>query len=96
VAQTASCDILVPGGRLISAVSEPDAALAKARRVETKWFIIDVTRARLEAVAPLFQDRQIRIAVGDVLRLDQIRLAHEMLAGKPHRPGKIVIALDAA
>ena len=96
VTQTASFDIVVPGGRLISSVSEPDAELAKARNVRTKWFIVDVTRAGLEAVSPLFRDRRVTITIGEVLRLDQIRLAHEMLAGKPHRPGKIVIAFDAA
>ena len=96
VTQTASFDIVVPGGRLISSVSEPDAALAEARHIQAKWFIVDVTRARLEAVAQLFRDRHIRILIGEVLQLDQIRLAHEMLAGKPHRPGKIVIAFGGA
>jgi hypothetical protein len=33
--------------------------------------------------------------VGEVLPLANVRLAHEMLAGKPHKPGKIVLAVDA-
>jgi D-arabinose 1-dehydrogenase-like Zn-dependent alcohol dehydrogenase len=32
---------------------------------------------------------------GDVLPLSDARVAHEMLAGKPHKPGKIVLAIDA-
>jgi NADPH:quinone reductase-like Zn-dependent oxidoreductase len=95
VTQTASFDILVPGGRLVSSVSQPDEALAREHHVQVKYFIIDVTRAKLEAVAGVLANGKTRILVGEVLPLDQIRLAHEMLAGKAHRQGKIVIGLVA-
>jgi hypothetical protein len=32
--------------------------------------------------------------VGDVLPLGEARIAHEMLAGKPHKRGKIVLTVD--
>jgi hypothetical protein len=31
---------------------------------------------------------------GEVLPLDDARLAHEMLAGTPHKRGKIVLTVD--
>lgn len=96
VTQAASFDILVPGGRLISSVSQPDAALAREHHVQAKYFIVDVTRARLETIAGVLAEGETRILVGEVLGLDQIRLAHEMLAGKPHRRGKIVIGMVTA
>ena len=94
VTQTASFDIIVPGGRLISSVSQPDEALARERHVQTKWFIVDVTRDKLEAVAGLLASGRTKILVGEVLTLDQVPLAHEMLAGKPHQRGKIVIRMQ--
>lgn len=95
VTQTASFDILVPGGRLISSVSQPDEALAGEHHVQGKWFIVDVTRAKLDDIAGLFATGRIKILVGEVLTLAEVPLAHEMLAGKPHRPGKIVIQMDS-
>lgn len=94
ITQTASFDILVPGGRLVSSVSQPDPALAAERHVTGLWFIVDVTRARLDAVAAALGDGRIRVIVGEVLPLADIARAHAMLAGAPHRSGKIVIAVD--
>ena len=96
VTQTASFDILVPGGRLISSVSQPDEALARQLHVTAKWFIVGVTRDELEAVAALLTSGRIRTLVGEALTLAEVPLAHEMLAGKPHRPGKIVIRVGQA
>ncbi len=93
VTQTASFDVVVPGGRLVSSVSEPDAALARARHVHAVFFLVQVTRARLEAIAGMLDRRQLKVSVGDVLPLAEVRTAHEMLAGKAHRPGKIVLAI---
>src|SRR4051794_37421022 len=41
--QTRSFTVLRPGGRLISAVSEPDQALARACGVSAVFFLVDVT-----------------------------------------------------
>ena len=94
VTQTASFDVLVPGGRLVSSVSLPDQALAADRHVKAMWFIVDVTRDRLEALGPFFADPRTRILIGDVLSLHDVPLAHEMLAGLPHKPGKIVLRVS--
>jgi NADPH:quinone reductase-like Zn-dependent oxidoreductase len=91
VTQTASFDVLVPGGRLVSSVSEPDQELAAARHVKARWFIVDVTRERLERLVPFLEDPRTVILVGDVLPLRDVAAAHEMLAGRPHKPGKIVL-----
>lgn len=88
-AQNRSFEVLVRGGRLISSVSQPDEARASAKGVTAKYFIVDVTTARLQRIAA--QIAGLRILVGDVLRLSDVPLAHEMLAGKPHKPGKIVL-----
>jgi NADPH:quinone reductase-like Zn-dependent oxidoreductase len=45
--------------------------------------------------ARLIDSGQLTTNVGEVLPLSEARLAHEMLAGKPHKPGKIVLAIDA-
>ena len=37
---------------------------------------------------------ELHTRVGDVLPLADARIAHEMLAGKPHKLGKIVLTLD--
>lgn len=91
VTQTASFDVLVPGGRLVSSVSQPDAALATERHVKATWFIVDVTRERLEAVLPFLDDPRTELLIGEVLPLKEVAIAHEMLAGRPHRAGKIVL-----
>ena len=39
----------------------------------------------------LFEDGRISARTGSVLPLAQARVAHEMLAGAPHKPGKIVL-----
>jgi len=91
--QTRSFTVLRPGGRLISAVSEPDQALAHARRVSAVFFLVDVTTARLASVAALFAAGVLAADVGAVLPLASARMAHEMLDGARARPrGKIVLS----
>ena len=49
----------------------------------------------LTKIAELLDSDQLTTNVGEVLPLSEARLAHEMLAGKPHKRGKIVLAVDA-
>jgi NADPH:quinone reductase-like Zn-dependent oxidoreductase len=91
VTQAASFDVLVPGGLLVSSVSEPDRTTAAQRRVRTTFFVVDVTSERLEALLPLFRSGVLMPLVGEVLELGAIAHAHAMLAGAPHRPGKIIL-----
>ena len=51
---------------------------------------------RLERIASLIEAGELATSVGDVLPLSAARTAHEMLAGKPHKRGKIVLAVDAS
>lgn len=91
-----SISVLKPGGILVSAVSSPMpndiAAQAGVRAVN---FIVDVTTDRLKTVAELFDSKKIVPQVGTVLPLADVRVAHQMLAGAPHRRGKIVLNVAA-
>lgn len=93
--QRRSFDVIAPGGRLVSVVSVPDEALAAAARVQAHYFIVDVRRPALHELGALFADGALRANIGEVLPLAEAPLAHEMLAGRPHRRGKIVLDIDS-
>jgi NADPH:quinone reductase-like Zn-dependent oxidoreductase len=87
-----SMRVLKQGGILVSVVSTPmpdDASLKNG--VRAVFFIADVTAARLNKIAELFDRRKLSPQVGTVLPLESARVAHEMLAGAPHDRGKIVL-----
>jgi NADPH:quinone reductase-like Zn-dependent oxidoreductase len=88
--QHRSFRVLKPGGILVSSVSPPPQT-AVFRSV---FFLVDVTAARLTALARLFDGRKLNVEVGSVLPLEVARRAHEMLAGAPHKRGKIVLAMQ--
>lgn len=48
-----------------------------------------------DRIAELLDAGHLTANVGEVLPLADARRAHEMLAGKPHRRGKIVLAVAA-
>lgn len=86
-----SLGVLKPGGILVSVVSPmPDELAAKAG-VRSVFFIVDVTTARLNTLAELFDGRKLIPQVGTVLPLADAKAAHQMLAGAPHARGKIVL-----
>ncbi|TIW04341.1 MAG: NADP-dependent oxidoreductase, partial [Mesorhizobium sp.] len=93
--QRRSFDAIVPGGRLVSVVSAPDEALAAEAQVQAHYFIVDVRHPALEELGALFADGTLRANIGEVLPLAEAPLAHEMLAGRPHRRGKIVLDIDS-
>lgn len=83
------------GGVLVSAVSQPDPVLARQTGVRAVFFIVGVDAACLGRLAALVDAGQLVTRVGTQLRLDQARLAHEMLEGPAtRRPGKIVLAVN--
>ena len=92
--QDRSFAVLKPGGVLVSAVSTPDQEKAARHGVRALFFLVEVTSRRLEDIAALIEAGELHTNVGDVLPLAEARLAHEMLAGKPHKPGKIVLNVD--
>jgi len=92
--QDRSFAVLRHGGVLVSAVSQPDQGKAAQRGVRVLFFLVEVSSARLEQIATLIEAGELHTHVGDVLPLADARLAHEMLAGKQHKRGKIVLTLD--
>lgn len=89
--QTRSWDVLAPGGILVSSVSQPDQQEAARRGLRGLFFLVAVTTAGLGRIADLFDAGRLLANVGEVLPLAEARRAHAMLAGLPHKPGKIVL-----
>jgi NADPH:quinone reductase-like Zn-dependent oxidoreductase len=52
-----------------------------------------VTTARLQTLTTLFDAGRITARVGSILPLSEARQAHGMLAGAPHKPGKIILEI---
>ena len=88
-----SYGVLKPGGVLVSVVT-PFPKTGQHPGVREAFFIAEITTAKLEALTNLFDRGELHTHVGSVLPLEQARDAHEMLAGKPHAPGKLVLAVN--
>jgi NADPH:quinone reductase-like Zn-dependent oxidoreductase len=94
--QTRSFEVLRRGGKLISAVSAPDQALAQRYGVEAAFFLVDVSTQRLAQIADLLDRGELRARVGEVIPFAEARRAHQMLENGLRRPkGKIVLAVAA-
>jgi NADPH:quinone reductase-like Zn-dependent oxidoreductase len=92
--QARSLSVLKPGGLLVSAVSEPDQALAARLGVRARFFLVEVTTMHLTRLAEAIDAGEFRTNLGCVLPLSEARVAHEMLAGMRPRPrGKIVLSV---
>jgi len=89
--QERSFRLLKAGGILVSVVSTPPASLRTD--VRSVFFYVDVTTARLNTISELLESGKLTTQVGTVLPLKDARLAHEMLAGAPHKRGKIVLMM---
>ena len=87
--------VLRPGGVLVSAVAQPDQARAAERGVRALFMLVDVTTAALASIGRLLDAGGLQTQVGEVLPLEQAVLAHRMLEGAPHKPGKIVLRVAA-
>jgi NADPH:quinone reductase-like Zn-dependent oxidoreductase len=87
--QKRSFRVLKPGGILVSVISPPP----KAAGFRAEFFVVDVTATRLGKLASLLDSRKLTAEVGTVLPLEEARRAHEMLAGAPHKRGKIVLRM---
>ena len=94
--QERSFAVLKPGGVLVSAVAEPNQQTAARHGVRALFFLVEVSSRRLEQIAALIEAGELTTTVGDVLPLAAARIAHEMLAGKPHKRGKIVLTIDGS
>jgi NADPH:quinone reductase-like Zn-dependent oxidoreductase len=90
--QTRSFQVLRPGGKLISAVSEPDQNRARDHRITAAFFLVEVTSERLRMIAELIERGDVRPCVGEVMPLANAREAHMTLEGRRPAPrGKIVL-----
>ena len=88
-----SFKIVKPHGILVSVVSEPAPKPDDFKNIRAVFFLVEVTTDRLDKITDLFNQRKLTARVGTVLPLDRVRTAHEMLAGAPHKPGKIVLSV---
>jgi NADPH:quinone reductase-like Zn-dependent oxidoreductase len=88
-------DITLPGGMLVSVVSEPLPERHHSTGVRAVFFLVEVTTARLEKITDLFNRGTLTARVGTILPLAQARTAHEMLGGAPHKRGKIIMSVAA-
>lgn len=92
--QDRSFAVLRRGGALVSAVSEPDQAKARAAGVRAGFFLVAVTTAHLTRLAALIDSGGLTTQVGAVLPFAEATVAHEMLEGARARPGgKVVLAV---
>jgi NADPH:quinone reductase-like Zn-dependent oxidoreductase len=95
--QMRSFQVLRPGGKLISAVSQPDQQRAKHNGVTAAFFLVDVTTERLRMLGELIDRGELKTRVGAILPLAEAREAHMMLEGRRLSPkGKIILNVDAA
>ena len=84
-------DALRPNGIIVSIVRPPDEAYVRSRGVRAAYFIVDVTRDRLDRISAMVERGVLNLPVGEVLDLEDASTAHRMLDGAPHKPGKIVL-----
>lgn len=93
--QTRSFQVLRRGGKLVSAVSNPDQELARSHGVDATFFLVKITTEHLAELADLIDRGDLKTRVGIALPLADAREAHFMLEGRrPPPKGKIVLAVD--
>jgi NADPH:quinone reductase-like Zn-dependent oxidoreductase len=83
---------LKPGGILVSVVSTDP--LPERPNVRSVLFYVEVTTARLNSIRDLLDRGELATQVGTLLPLEKARTAHEMLAGAPHKRGKLVLSVS--
>jgi NADPH:quinone reductase-like Zn-dependent oxidoreductase len=84
-----SYSVLKPGGVIVSVVS--DNPMPERSDVRSVFFYAEVSTERLNRISRLFYGGRLTTQVGTLLPLNDVRTAHEMLAGAPHKRGKIVL-----
>jgi NADPH:quinone reductase-like Zn-dependent oxidoreductase len=93
--QQRSLQVLKRGGILVSVVSPVPEAMQRVWNIRAAYFCVDVTTARLNKIAELFDRGKLFTDVEIVLPLEKAGIAHEMLAGWYHSRGKIVLSIAA-
>jgi len=89
--QRRSFGVLKPDGIVVSVVSPFPLDPSQPAGLRSTFFLVEVTTDRLNTLSKLFDSGKLACQVGSVLPLAEARRAHEMLAGLPHKRGKIVL-----
>src|SRR5215471_11099189 len=84
-------EALRPNGIIVSVVRAPDETYLRPKGVRAAYFIVNVTRDRLDRISAMIECGTLNLPVGEVLELADASTAHGMLDGAPHKPGKIVL-----
>lgn len=92
--QVRSFAIIKRGGVLVSSVGVPDQEVAARHGVRGVFFLVNVTTEGLVRIADMIDGGQLATCIGEVLPLSDARIAHEMLADRAHKRGKIVLTVD--
>jgi NADPH:quinone reductase-like Zn-dependent oxidoreductase len=74
-----TCEALRPHGIIVSIVRPPDKSYVRSQGVRAAYFIVDVTRDRLDRISAMVQRGTLHLPVGEVLDLADAQLAHRML-----------------
>ena len=90
-----SFGVVKPGGILVSVVS-PLPEVPQHPGVRSVFFLVEVSTGRLNQITALFESGNLAPQVGTVLPLEEVRKAHGMLAGAPHKRGKIVLRMGSS
>ncbi len=83
--------VVKTGGIIVSSVVRPSRELAQKYNVTPDYLIVDVNGGDLAQLMRMRERGELTIPVGSILSLEEAVTAHEMLAGKPHKRGKIVL-----
>ena len=62
-----TCEALRPNGIIVSVVRAPDEAYVRSRGMRAAYFIVDVTRDRLDRISAIVQRGTLNLPVGEVL-----------------------------
>jgi hypothetical protein len=73
---------------MVSVVRPPDEAYLRSKGVRAAYFIVDVTRDRLDRISAMVERGALNLPVGEILDLADASTAHRMLDGAPHKPEK--------
>jgi NADPH:quinone reductase-like Zn-dependent oxidoreductase len=84
-------EALRPNGIIVSVVRAPDEAYLRSKDLRAAYFIVEVTRDRLDRISAMVERATLNLPVGEVLDLADASTAHRMLDGAPHKSGKIVL-----
>lgn len=85
--------VLKRGGIIVSSAAQPNPSLALRYGVHGDFFLVNVTTQGLTDIARLLDAGKLVTHIGETLPLADASRAHEMLAGAPHKAGKIVLVV---